>query len=267
MSFAGVQSRATLADRHLQLKATDRAGRLDILTDLQPQGSAWRLHLRNKVELALVQPTEGKDGTTGAAQGEQKVTVDIDLVGNGKSMLEVLGSVEGHIAMLAGAGQLNEAIARSLPLNNVFATLLTAIKAKDSVKAPTQLDCAVFHLDVAAGVGISKKGLALRTDRVNIVGTGSLKLASGEIDLTFKTAQRKGVGLSIRGLTDQFVRVTGTVAQPEVELNASGAALTAGAAYLTGGLSLLAEAVFTRLTGFSNPCEIVQGQQPPSSEE
>jgi len=169
--------------------------------------------------------------------------------------------------VLAGAGQLNEEIARSLPLNNVFATLLTAIKAKDSAKAPTQLDCAVLHLDVAAGVGVSKKGLALRTDRVNILGAGRLKLASGEIDLTFKTAQRKGVGLSIRGLTDKFVRVTGTVAQPEVELSPSAAALTTGAAYLTSGLSLLAEAVFTRLTGFSNPCEIVQEQKQPTSEE
>ncbi len=265
--FAGVQSRATLADRHLQLKVTDRAGKLDILADLQPKGSVWRLHLRNKVELDLVQPTEGKDGTTGAPQGEQKVTVDIDLVGSGKSMSEVLGSAEGHIDLVAGAGRLNEAIARRLPLGGVFSTLLAAIRAKDSVKAPDQLDCAVFHLDVAAGVGISNKGLALRTDRVNILGAGSLKLTSGEIDLTFKTAQRKGVGLSIQGLTDRFVRVTGTVAQPEVELNASGAELTAGAAYLTGGLSLLAEAVFTRLTGFTNPCEIVRAQGQPSNAE
>jgi uncharacterized protein involved in outer membrane biogenesis len=267
VSFAGVQSRATLADRHLQLRMTDRAGKLDILADLQPQRSAWRLHLRNKFELGLVQPTEEKDGAAGAPQGEQKVTVDIDLVGSGKSMSEVLGSAEGHIDLLAGAGRLSEAIARSLPLGGVFATLLTAIEAKDSVKAPTQLDCAVFHLDVVAGVATSKKGLALRTDRVNILGTGSLKLASGEIDLTFKTARRKGVGLSIRGLTDRFVRVTGTVAKPTVELNPSGAALTTGAAYLTGGLSLLAEAVFTRLTGFTNPCEIVRAQEQPSNAE
>ncbi|MGB5742572.1 MAG: AsmA family protein [Sedimenticolaceae bacterium] len=267
VSFAGVQSRATLADRHLQLKGTDRAGKLDILADLQPKGSVWRLHLRNKFELGLVQAIEGKDATTGAPQGDQKITVDIDLVGSGKSMLEVLGSAEGNIDLLAGAGRLSEAIARSLPLGGVFTTLLAAIKAEDSVKAPTQLDCAVFHLDVVAGVATSKQGLALRTDRVNILGTGSLKLASGEIDLTFKTAQRKGVGLSIRGLTDKFVRVTGTVAQPEVELNASGAALTAGAAYLTGGLSLLAEAVFTRLTGFTNPCEIVRAQGQPSNAE
>jgi hypothetical protein len=61
--------------------------------------------------------------------------------------------------------------------------------------------------------------------------------------------------------------VTGTVAKPTVELNPSGAALTTGAAYLTGGLSLLAEAVFTRLTGFTNPCEIVRAQEQPSNAE
>lgn len=267
VSFAGVQSTATLDDRHLKLKVTDGAGKLDMLTDLQPKGSVWRLHVREKIELDLVQPADGKDGTTGAPQGEQKLTVDTDLVGSGKSMSEVLGSAEGHIEMVAGAGQLNEAIARNLPLGGVFSTLLTAIEAEDSEKAAAQLDCAVLHLDVADGVGVSKKGLALRTDRVNILGAGSLKLASGEIDLTFKTAQRKGVGLSIRGLTDKFVRVTGTVAQPKVELNASGAALTIGAAYLTEGLSLLAEAVFTRLTGFTNPCEVVRAQEEPSGAE
>ena len=59
------------------------------------------------------------------------------------------------------------------------------------------------------------------------------------------------------GLADNFIRLTGTLAQPKVDLNVGGVVTHGGAAVATGGLSLVFESLFTRLTAFSNPCETV----------
>ncbi|MGB5605031.1 MAG: hypothetical protein WBN51_00820, partial [Gammaproteobacteria bacterium] len=105
----------------------------------------------------------------------------------------------------------------------------------------------------------------LRTDTVNVLGGGAIKLGTGEIDLHFKTAQRKGLGISILGLADSFIRLSGTLRQPRVEMNAVGFLTQGGAAWATGGLSLLSDSLYRRLTASVNPCESVMkagaGQQ------
>jgi hypothetical protein len=97
----------------------------------------------------------------------------------------------------------------------------------------------------------------LRTDSVNVLGGGYLKLRSGEIEIHFKTAYRKGLGISVLGLADNFIRLTGTLRQPRVDVNAVGFLAQGGAAWATGGLSLVYESVMRRLSAFSNPCETV----------
>ncbi|MBT8429720.1 MAG: hypothetical protein KJN79_07375, partial [Gammaproteobacteria bacterium] len=100
-------------------------------------------------------------------------------------------------------------------------------------------------------------GLALRTDRLNVLGGGALKLQTGEINLKFKTAQRKGLGISLIGIADRVAGVTGTLDKPTVSLDVGSAAVYGAAAWATAGLSVLTDSIFTRLTAFSNPCEHV----------
>lgn len=47
-------------------------------------------------------------------------------------------------------------------------------------------------------------------------------MTSGDIDLRYKTAQRKSLGISIMGLADNFIRFTGSLAQPKVDVNVGG---------------------------------------------
>ena len=70
--------------------------------------------------------------------------------------------------------------------------------------------------------------------------------------------QRKGLGISILGVADRFIGLSGTLDDPKVVLNPTSAAAFGAAAWATGGLSLLADSIWTRMTAFSNPCEHVE---------
>ena len=98
----------------------------------------------------------------------------------------------------------------------------------------------------------------LKHSEMNLIGGGSLRLDNGAIDVEFKTAPRKGLGLSVVGVADRFIRLTGTLAEPTVGVNAKSALTHGTAAWLTGGLSLLFDKAFRRLTASSNPCELVE---------
>ena len=89
------------------------------------------------------------------------------------------------------------------------------------------------------------------------------KLQTGEIELHFKTAQRKGLGLNILGIADRFFRMTGTVHNPSVSVNVVGFLVHGGAAWATAGVSLVYDLFARRLTAFSNPCETVLETESP----
>ena len=46
---------------------------------------------------------------------------------------------------------------------------------------------------------------------LNALGGGAVNLRTSEIELHFKTAKRKGVGLNLLGIADKFVYITGTL--------------------------------------------------------
>ena len=254
-SFDDVALDASLDNKHLKLLVVDGAKNLDIALDLQPEAPDWRLHVRNTSQLdlgSLIELEKKQDD-----RSEAPVTLDIDLSGRGRSLGAVLGSANGHLGLVVGAGHFSKEVSDRLPLGSVLDSLIGVIDSKRKTESRSQLECAVLHLDVVDGIATSRKGLALRTESVNVLGGGAMKLDTGEIELHFKTARRKGVGISILGLADDFIRLSGTLRQPRVEVNAVGFLAQGGAAWATGGLSLLSESIFSRLSTSGNPCESV----------
>jgi hypothetical protein len=157
--------------------------------------------------------------------------------------------------MVIGEGRLSETMVGYLPLGGVFYALVSELLPERRKQPREKLECFVIQLDIAEGIATSRKGLALRNEQINLLGGGALKLATGEIELGFKTAQRKGVGLL--GFADRLVRVSGTLQNPTIKLNVATSLTYGAAAWATAGLSVLADSIFTRLTAFSNPCEAV----------
>jgi hypothetical protein len=209
---------------------------------------------------------QGQTGRLIKAKNQQAlsnvpVAVEVRLSGLGASIPELLRSADGRIAMILGAGQLDRKASR-LPFGGVVLSLLDTVNPTrlSTVRIRqdlVSLQCAVLQFDVAGGIAISQRGLALQTDNLNVLGGGAIKLETGEIALRFKTVKRSGVGLSLLGVADRFVVVRGTLKSPRATVDRGDLLVEGAAAWATGGLSLVADQVIQRLTAFGSPCETV----------
>jgi len=247
---------AALDKDHLQLKLTAENEDLTADVDLKPVGTDWQLAIHHKGKLDLGRLIDREKLADERSQAP--LDVEMRLQGSGKTLAGIRDSAEGNFTMVVGEGQLSETVSRHLPMGSVLYTLLGVLDPKHQREKQSELECAVIQLDIAKGIATSSKGLALRTDQMNVLGGGALNLSTGEINLQFKTAQRKGLGISILGVADRFIGLSGTLDDPKVVLNPTSAAAFGAAAWATGGLSLLADSIWTRMTAFSNPCEHVE---------
>ena len=100
----------------------------------------------------------------------------------------------------------------------------------------------------------------MRTDELNVLGTGTLNLGTGDIDFQFRAAQRSGLGISALGIADRLIRITGTPWQPQVAADPKGLLIFGGGALATGGATLLLDNLFKRLASSGDICDAVRKQ-------
>jgi hypothetical protein len=98
-------------------------------------------------------------------------------------------------------------------------------------------------------------GLAFRTDKVDVVASGKINLRNEKLNVAFATRSRKGVGISVSKAITPYIKLGGNLANPQLAFDARGAAVSGGAAAVTGGLSILAAGLWDRWIATSkNPC-------------
>jgi len=250
---------------HLDLSANAAEGGLSLDLALRPGETDWQLDLHHKGKLNLGRLIKVKNQQ---AMSNVPVAVEIRLRAVGASMLKLLRSADGRIELVLGAGQLDRK-ASQLPLGGVVLSLLDAVNPTrlSTVrlrKDLLSLQCAVLQFDVAGGIATSQRGLALQTDKLNVLGGGVIKLETGEIQLRFKTVKRTGVGLSLLGVADRFVVVRGTLKAPHASIDSGDLLVEGAATWATGGLSLVADQILQRLTASGSPCETVLRRDAPN---
>lgn len=115
----------------------------------------------------------------------------------------------------------------------------------------------MLQFDIADGIATSKRGLALQTDNLNVLGGGAIKLETSEIELRFKTVKRTGVGLSLLGVAERIVVVDGSLKSPRATMGPGDLLVEGAAAWASAGRGLVADQVTQRLTASGSPCETV----------
>lgn len=193
-----------------------------------------------------------------------KTDVRIDLKAAGESVRALMASADGEAVVSVGEGRLNNKVVdwAAGDLLNQFAAILNPLgKTEDA----TPLSCAVVRFTLRDGIATANKGIAMRTAKVDVVGSGTVDLRTETLDLGITPRAREGVGLSLSGPLSGLTRLRGTLANPTIGLDEEGsvrAAASVGAAVATGGLSLLGELILDRVTADSDPCRTALGQSP-----
>lgn len=188
--------------------------------------------------------------------------IDLELSGNGNSQRAVMAGLNGRFLLQAGQGRVNN---RYLDFagGDVLSQLLAALHPTAVRKDYTVLECAVVNFTVKDGIATTNRGIAAKTTLMTVVGSGGINLKTEGLDIGIKPAARSGIGVNLGQLAGA-VRLGGTLAEPGVRVDPLGVAKTAatiGGAIATGGVSLLAGALFERATTDDDPCRTALGSK------
>ena len=178
------------------------------------------------------------------------------LRGQGDSVRALMGDLDGDIRLDIGAGSFNNNV-----LDRVGADLLTQIISvavpSDEKDKTTAFKCGVVRFAVEKGDAVADQTLVMETDKVLLKGGGLVDLKTEKLDLGAHLAPRQGIRIGT-GTLSSLVRVQGTLADPRLGTDLKGVVTTGakvGIAVATGGLSLLAESVYGRVSEDANPCQ------------
>lgn len=177
--------------------------------------------------------------------------IDIDLSGQGTSMANVMGSLDGHfITSLTGVE-----IPQSF-LTRLGGGILHQINPLSA--DTTLLECAIVRFDAEDGMVDFNRKIALQTSEVTWIGAGEINLKTEEIDISVSSKPRKKVSsLTHLGLAE-MIHIGGTLAEPSIGIDAAEIAEKyAGysAFVATGGLSFFVKKMFESNIADKNHCE------------
>jgi hypothetical protein len=210
----------------------------------------------------------GKLGTHTIMTGG-KSDMKVNLRGQGNSVRALMASLTGESVLSVGEGKLQNK-AMNWAAGDLLFQVLGALNPMAKSEDTTSLSCAAARFTILDGIATADKGIAARTDKVDVVGSGTVDLRSENLDLGIRPTPREGVGLSLSSPIAGMTRIRGTIARPSIGIDAGGTLRTAasvGAAAATGGLSLLGEKLIDKVSADADPCRTALGQSQAAKKE
>ena len=180
-----------------------------------------------------------------------KLDFDADIAGKGKSVADLMGSLNGQVLVVMRDGKIEGALVQK------FGSGLLSF-AKE--KGYTELECGALRVDVKDGIANFNNRLAAQLTEVTWRGGGEINLKTEELGIGIAAKPRKGIPISISGELSSLVYIGGTLKNPKVGLNPKDVAVKYAkySAYVaTGGLSYLAELVKDKIDANRDVCALI----------
>jgi uncharacterized protein involved in outer membrane biogenesis len=217
----------------------------------QPKNAAWALRLdANGIDLGEFLKRTGRPG--GVTGGP--TDVQMQFTGRGNTMRALLGGMTGTARVSIGAGRLHN-VNFNLGVG-LLQGMFNYANPFRSTDPDTDFRCFAMNVPIRDGLLTSDRNIAAETTRFNLIVSGTVNLRTEALDLGVTPVVTQGLGLGSGELT-RLVRVRGTLADPQMGMNAVGAAQSAaslGLAVWTLGGSLLLDSLVRRATNDPNPC-------------
>lgn len=198
-----------------------------------------------------------------------KTDVSIKVKGSGNSVRKIMAGLNGKLLVKVGKGVIKDSKTKEADSGFLSKSFSMLSPSSSSSSGGTQLECAVVNFKIKNGIATADNGIGLATNKMNIIGSGTIDLKTEKLDIGITPKARKGAGVGVGQLAG-LVRLGGTLANPKPGLD-TGAALkagvSAGAAIATGGLSILAQGLSDSPTVYEDPCAIALGKKPVQAAE
>jgi AsmA family protein len=193
--------------------------------------------------------------------GKTDVTVDVAMQGD--SPRQWVSTVSGTATAIVGPATLANSKGDA---TSAFSRLADAVNPFRDINTATELQCAVIRLPLANGIARVDRSIAMETKEIGVAASGTMDFRDETVDFTLKPRLRAGIQVKLVQFAD-LVHFRGPFTAPTVAIDAKGTAETIarlGAAYATGGLSLLGESLLASGTG-GGECEAALGKVPPAN--
>ena len=182
-----------------------------------------------------------------------RYTVAVDVAASGRNTRDLASTLSGQVRFVGAGGRVTNSRMNALQsdfLTQLYRTLNPLAKRAEY----TDVVCQAYLFQADGGVLRTDPAFVLRTTDVDIIANGTVDLRNESIDFNFKTAARKGIGLSAGELLNNYVKVSGTLTRPYLTVDPTGTLVYGGAAFATGGLSILATTLWDRVSRQRDPC-------------
>jgi len=254
-SASDVDLAVSLEDGRLTVGPVDavgeHGGRLHGRLLLEPAADGHRIELQLALRGAKADLTN-----RGRGSGRDPTMADlvVDLDGHGRTPHEAASRANGDVIVSLAGGEVDSSIVDMIGAD-IIVSILDALNPFTGAGSETVgLECAVFVVDVNDGQVLAEP-IAIKTDNVTVVGHGAIDLDTEDLDFEWVTKPRKGFGVSASTLTNPYVKLGGTLAEPALEVKPAQAMISTGVAVATAGLSLLGKGLYDRVTSEGKVCE------------
>ena len=222
---------------------------------LQARGSLGPADGSGKATLAVA----GREIAFGISEHDTDLKgrndLDVNLESSGTNIRSLAANLNGILFVHST----NIVVPQNRFLKRLYGDMLTEIISTINPfsKSSTinRLDCVVIPLEITKGMLINRPFTLAVNTKVRMVIRSSIDLGTEKLSLQFQTTPRKGITISAGEVLNPYVKVVGTLAKPTLAVDEQGVLISGGAAVATGGLSILAKAVWQRLARDKNPCQ------------
>ncbi len=180
--------------------------------------------------------------------------VQIDAAATGRNLRELAATLDGRVRLEGTGGRIPNSRVNQALTSDFLGELARTLNPLSKRQDFTDVVCQAYLFEASGGVLRTDPVIVIRTTELDMVSTGSVDLRSEAIDFNFKTAARGGLGFSAGELFNSYVKVSGTLSKPHLTVDPKGTLVYGGAAFATGGLSILATTLWDRVTRQKDPC-------------
>ncbi len=235
-----------------KLKATLAGGSIDgkLNIDASRPGKTWVNGLVNVYGLQPSRLSNLHNDISGAP-----TDMNIRVNGTGKSIAEIMGNMNGKVFVKVGKGTIKSEKFKILD-SDIISNAVNTLLPLPPDKPGRELICAVMNFEIKDGQAATDKGIALSTERMDVVGSGLVNLKDETLNIGVKPRGKEGFGVGAGSLAD-LVRIVGPLSNPHIQPDGVAAfkkGLSVGAAVFTGGMSLIAQGIYGAFTIDNDPC-------------
>ena len=252
--FSDVSVRATLQDGSLVLERGElgtSSGKLRLQGSVKPAADTWQIETDVSGDSLSI---ELEDMTAEEVAALPRFAIDSKLQLTGDTTKELAQSANGYFWALGGEGRIKR-LQMGILTGDFVSELLTTLNPFAKQSEYSTLICHDYFFEIEKGVVRTGPAVIVRNDVITIVAQGNVDLVTEKLNLDFETTPNKGIGISVTDFVNPFIKVTGTLAQPRISLDAQGSAVKGGAAIMTAGMSIFAEGLWKRWVSSGKACE------------